>query len=223
MQDYSNSSFQLDLPPHLKWCGIHNVFHTSLLRIHMPSDDWLFPGQMDIQLNKSDNSDGEWAVDCILSHAGSQMNALFKIKWKSSDVTWLLYYQITYLHTLTIYFNLLGITQISQLPKGLGKPPSDNPQIFVGSIVPVISASSFLSLSLPHSIATYLRQLPFSFLKSTILSIFQTPFVSPTIDLNYSITMPGLRGISHPAFSHLSATSYLQEHLFSNPSHWPGG
>ena len=146
-----------------------------------------------MQLNGSDDADGEWAVDCILNHAGYRTNALFKIRWKSGDVTWLPYYQITHLHVLTIYFNLLGITHISQLPKGLGKLPSDDPQIFVGSIVPVISASSFLSLSLPHSVATYLRQ-PFSFLKSTILSIFQTPFVSTTIDFNHYIAMPGLHG-----------------------------
>ena len=33
--DFGNSLFQLDLPPHLKRQGVHNVFHSSLLHIHI--------------------------------------------------------------------------------------------------------------------------------------------------------------------------------------------
>ena len=44
LQDFGNSSFKLELPHHLKKRGVHDVFHASLLRIHLPNDDWLFPG-----------------------------------------------------------------------------------------------------------------------------------------------------------------------------------
>ena len=50
LKDYGNSSFQLDLLIHLKQRGVHDVFHSSLLRIHIPNDNRLFPGCMDTQL-----------------------------------------------------------------------------------------------------------------------------------------------------------------------------
>ena len=42
--DFNNQSFRLELPAHLKKRGVHDVFHSSLLRIHIPNDDRLFPG-----------------------------------------------------------------------------------------------------------------------------------------------------------------------------------
>ena len=54
----------------------------------------------------------------------------------------------------------------------------------------------------------YLKQ-PLRLIQSSILSIFKPPFVSPTVDLHYPAAMPSLRGVNHPAFSRLSATSYL--------------
>ena len=132
LQDFKNGSFQLDLPPHLKWRGVHNVFHSSLLHIHIPSDDWLFPGRMDVA--SEDPTDDEWAVDSIESHSSSKSNAIFEVHWKSGDITWLPYYQITHLQALMDYLDLLGVTQISNLPKGVRHPPADNPQIFLGSM-----------------------------------------------------------------------------------------
>ena len=44
LQDFSNSSFRLELPSNLKQRGVHNVFHASLLQVHEPNDDQLFPG-----------------------------------------------------------------------------------------------------------------------------------------------------------------------------------
>ena len=51
------------MPDHLKCRGIHDVFHASLLREHVPNDDRLFPGQMDTQLGDTPNTEGEWVVD----------------------------------------------------------------------------------------------------------------------------------------------------------------
>ncbi|KAF8814453.1 hypothetical protein BYT27DRAFT_7022568, partial [Phlegmacium glaucopus] len=129
-----NSSFQLDLPPHLKRRGVHDVFHSSLLCIHVPNDDQLFPGRMDTQISNSPKTEEEWAVERILSHAGSKTNSVFEIKWKSGDTTWLPYYQITHLQALTDYLELLGQPNINSLPQGAGQPPREDPQIFIGSI-----------------------------------------------------------------------------------------
>ena len=112
---------------------MHDVFHASLLRVHVPNDDRLFPGRMDTQLSVSDDSEGEWAVDKILSHSGSGENALFEVEWKASDKTWLPYYQISHLNALPVYLDLLEVSNVTSLPRGHGTPPED-PQIFAGNI-----------------------------------------------------------------------------------------
>jgi hypothetical protein len=133
LKDFKNQSFLIDLPSHLKQRGIHNVFHAALLRIHIPNDDRLFPGWMDTQLSLGEGeSEGEWAVEKIIAHAGTMKNAIFQVQWKAGDVTWLPYYQIAHLNALPVYLDLLGVEDISKLPKGQGTPPSDDPQIFVG-------------------------------------------------------------------------------------------
>jgi hypothetical protein len=49
-RSFGNGSFQLELPSPLKQRGLHDVFHASLLRIHIPNDDRRFPGRLDSQL-----------------------------------------------------------------------------------------------------------------------------------------------------------------------------
>ena len=89
-KDFGNYSFKLEFPMHLKRRGIHDVYHLSLLRIHLPNDDRLFPGRMDTQIGNGPGTNDEWAVQRIRSHAGSGEDAIFEILWKSGDVTWLL-------------------------------------------------------------------------------------------------------------------------------------
>jgi hypothetical protein len=48
-------------------------------------------------------------VDAIEDHAGSKEDAVFLVRWKSGDKTWLPYYQITHLNMLTEDFELQGI------------------------------------------------------------------------------------------------------------------
>ena len=55
------------------------MFHASLLQEHIPNDDRLFPGRMDTQIGNNPETEGEWAVDRILSHAGSRMDSVFEI------------------------------------------------------------------------------------------------------------------------------------------------
>jgi len=125
LRDFNNQSFLIDLPAHLKQRGIHYVFHAALLQIHIPNDERLFLGRMDIQLALGKDSEGELAVDKILAHLGSGEESVFQIQWKAGDITWLPYYQITHLYALPIYLDLLGVDNISKLPKGQGTPPGE--------------------------------------------------------------------------------------------------
>ncbi|EMD40320.1 hypothetical protein CERSUDRAFT_36654, partial [Gelatoporia subvermispora B] len=108
--------FQLDLSANLKQRGIHNVFHASLLRVHEPNDDRLFPGRLDSQIADLEERDGEWAIDTIINHRGSGTNATFEARWKSGDITWVPYSTISGLDALRAYLELLGIENISALP-----------------------------------------------------------------------------------------------------------
>lgn len=176
----------------------------------MPNDDRLFPGRMDTQVGVDSQTDGEWAVDKILSHAGSKTDSTFEIKWRSGDITWLPYYQITHLQALTDYLELLGIDKITKLPTGKGHPPENDPQIFVGA----------LSLS-HHSRSPYpLPTLPFSFqhlnrLARFFVSLFpsfSTPSVnSITVDFTLPASMPPRSCVDHPFFSRLSPTQYVMK------------
>jgi hypothetical protein len=210
LKDYGNGSFQLDLPPHLKKRGVHNVFHSSLLRIHVPNDDRLFPGRMDTQVLTTDDAGEEWTVDKILSHHGSRMNAVFEILWKSGDVTWLPYYQITHLQALAEYLDLIGVSKIHRLPNGSGHPPQDDPQLYLGSII---------SSSQSPSITEFLSSISQGFLSiintafSSIVSLFPRfpypSFVSATVDLGLGTAMSPLPCVNHPLFTRLSPTHYL--------------
>ena len=209
LQDFGNSSFKVELPPHLKRRGVHDVFHSSLLRIHIPNDDRLFPGRMDTQVVGEDALDDEWAVDRIRSHSGAKSDALFEILWKSGDITWLPYYQITHLQALTDYLELIGVRKISKLPNGLGRPPTDDPQIYVGSL-DLYSPSGHSSFCLPHVDPSSLFKPVVQAVVSLFRALVSAPNHSPTLDLEpLNISMRKPRGIDHPSFVRLSPTHYL--------------
>ena len=113
---------------------MHDVFHSSLLRIHIPNDDRLFPGRMDTQLGDSPDAEDEWTVNSIKSHSGSGENSIFEILWKSRDVTWMPYYQIRHLQALDTYLELMGIDSASKLVAGKGNPPRGDPQVSLGAM-----------------------------------------------------------------------------------------
>lgn len=122
------------MPSHLKQRGVLDVFHSSLLRIHIPNNDQLFPGRLDTQLTDGPGNSREWAVDKINNHVRKAEEAVFEITWKSGDVTWMPYYQIRHLRALDEYLNLMGVTDVFQLPDGRGKSIPDDPQIFLEAI-----------------------------------------------------------------------------------------
>ncbi len=126
LKDFANSSFRLELPSNLKSRGIHDVFHVSLLRIHVPNDDRLFLGELITKLALQMTTRGEWAVDQIIGHSGSRTDALFQVKWKSGDVTWLPYEKTDHLDALSEYFDALGIENVSQLRDSRIPVPGDN-------------------------------------------------------------------------------------------------
>ncbi|KAF9441699.1 hypothetical protein P691DRAFT_623145, partial [Macrolepiota fuliginosa MF-IS2] len=114
------SSYKIEISKGLAKQGIHDTFHASLLQIHIPNDDRLFPGQTDSQIwDFEDDDDQEWMVElleyCISEHRGSQTNALFKTEWKTRDCTWLPYHQVSHLIALEHYFELLRISGVEEL------------------------------------------------------------------------------------------------------------
>ncbi|KIM69656.1 hypothetical protein SCLCIDRAFT_55657, partial [Scleroderma citrinum Foug A] len=73
--------YRTELPTSsLRQRGIQEVFHSSLLRIHIPNDDGPF------STSKSGTT-CKWTVDKILSHQGSHADAKFEVLWMSGDKT----------------------------------------------------------------------------------------------------------------------------------------
>ncbi|KAE9384840.1 hypothetical protein BT96DRAFT_757615, partial [Gymnopus androsaceus JB14] len=106
---------KIELPQNLKKRGLHDVFHASLLRIHVPNDDRLFPGRLEHQVADFGDASAEWAVDRIISHSGSRSDAMFEVQWTSGDITWLPYSKISHLEPLAEYLEALGFHSIAEL------------------------------------------------------------------------------------------------------------
>ena len=102
-------SFKLELPNELKQTEVHNIFHLSLLRIHISNNDRLFPGQQENQLTLRPEVEEEWAVEEALSHYGSKGDIIFELKWKSGDITWLPSHDIAHLQVLKHYLDAQGV------------------------------------------------------------------------------------------------------------------
>ena len=223
IQDFNNQSYKLELPMHLKKRGVHDVFHSSLLRIHMPNDDRLFPGRMDVQLGVSPEADDEWAVDVIRTHAGAGEDAVFEILWKSGDVTWMPYFQIKELQALEVYLELLGVDEISKLPEGKGNPPREDPQVFVGAIdfesshktqsphnkLQIKTHDSQFSDINPLVVSTTTSFLTFPILNTPTTDILKSSDYLTSINHHTSqLDMPAFDGIKHPSFVRISKTEY---------------
>nr|GAT58300.1 predicted protein [Mycena chlorophos] len=151
LRDFGNSSFQLELPANLKQRGVHDVFHASLLRIHIPNDDRRFPGRLESQLGiTTENTTNEWAVNKITNHYGRRSEALFEVLWTSGDTTWMPYSQAVHLNALNEYFEVLGISDIRDLGYGSGSPPISDAQIFAGAIRLGFSRNDTHIMCTPH-------------------------------------------------------------------------
>ncbi|KNZ76629.1 hypothetical protein J132_09374 [Termitomyces sp. J132] len=71
----------------MKQCAIHAVFHTSLLRIYISDNNYLYLGQLDEQVVEPQQHPTEWAAEKIVSYPGLGTHLLFKVLWKSVDST----------------------------------------------------------------------------------------------------------------------------------------
>jgi len=135
IQDFGNYSFHIELPSSLRQRGIHDVFHSSLLCIHIPNDNRLFPGRSDEQIPELGGTTREWTVDKILSHQGSHSDAKFEVLWMSGDKTWLPYGEIAHLRVITDYFEIIGIDSITQLTNNnIGDVLDDNKDVTTGCV-----------------------------------------------------------------------------------------
>ncbi|KNZ80888.1 hypothetical protein J132_03877, partial [Termitomyces sp. J132] len=124
-------SFHMKLPASMKQCGIHNIFHASLLRIHIPNNNHLFPGQLDAQVVEPQQHPTEWAAEKIVSHTGSGGHLLFEVLWKSGDRTWLLHNEVEDLTLLQLYLDAIRVENVAELPISSGPLPPHDPQIFL--------------------------------------------------------------------------------------------
>jgi hypothetical protein len=160
-RDFGNNSFQIDLPPNMKQRGVHDVFHASLLRIHIPNDDRRFPGRLECQLGiTSEYQTNEWAVDRIVSHYGRRTESLFQILWKTGDKTWMSYDQARSLTALPQYLETQGISDIKELGYGLGQPPNHEEALMAGSIsIEASDKKNEESVSSLTLIPTFLRRI----------------------------------------------------------------
>ena len=79
-EDFRNNSYRVDIPASMRQRGIHDVFHASLMRIHVPNDDQLFLGRSDSQIVATNQGiEPEWAADKITNHSGSGNDVIFEV------------------------------------------------------------------------------------------------------------------------------------------------
>ena len=116
--------------------GIHDVFHSSLLQIHVLNDDQLFPGRLDSQIADPQDPEGEWAADKIVSHARSRSDSVFEILWKSGDKSWVPFAELADMNLLDLYLEAQGAESIADLGLRSGSPPRDDSQIFLAYLQP---------------------------------------------------------------------------------------
>ena len=220
IRDYGNSSFKIDLPTELKKRGVHDVFHSSLLRIHLPNDDRLFPGRQEKQLGHSSKIEEEWAVEEILTHHQAHGDTIFEVKWKAGDVTWLPNYEISYLQVLKNYLDAQGVDQIGQLPPGKGNPLLSDPQVLLNFTKFELSTSR----KKPGKVYKYqsnlfhLPSLHPAILTSLHLSSLPRPPLIEHFDTAMAKRPRSLPSINHPCFSkrsrHLIQVSTTSGNLF---------
>jgi hypothetical protein len=111
------TTFRLDLSKDLKNRGIHDVFHSKLLRPHIPNDDRRFPGRAVQQVTGIGDLGKEWLVEKIISHNGYGSNAVFEVLWQTGDRAWMDYPSIRHLTAMEDYLQLQGAKSIGELKR----------------------------------------------------------------------------------------------------------
>ena len=120
---------------------MHNVFHSSLLRIHIANDNRLFPSRSEEQIPNIGGTGQEWAIEKILAHRGSHSDATFEVQWALGDRSWVPYRDLEHLRPLKEYFKVLGVDSVENLQGVSEASPSDDPQVSLGH----------MKFAVPHS------------------------------------------------------------------------
>ena len=102
LEDYRNNSFHLDLPSELRQRGMHPMFHATLLQIHIPNNDRWFSGRQIPQIIGIGRFK-DLSVNKILQHHRKGQDSLFELQHTTSDMIWLLHYEISSLEALNQY------------------------------------------------------------------------------------------------------------------------
>ncbi|EJD33679.1 hypothetical protein AURDEDRAFT_37888, partial [Auricularia subglabra TFB-10046 SS5] len=110
------TTFRLDLPRDLLARGVHNSFHASLIRPHVPNEDKRFPGRQLGQLPGFKDAPDEWFVTEITNHYGKGRDLLFEVKWNTGEVTWERIREVKHLSVFDAYLQAMGVEKPRDLP-----------------------------------------------------------------------------------------------------------
>jgi transposase InsO family protein len=138
-KDFNNNTYRIELPADLKKRGLHPDFHSSLLRVHVPNDDRLFPGRSETQVGLTENPKTEWTANRVVSHVGKGASATFEIEWLAGDRTWLPLDEASKFNVFQDYLDICGVDSASELQDG-GAMNDDALALFLGG-VSIIEAS----------------------------------------------------------------------------------
>ena len=120
------------------------------------------------------------------------------------------YYQIEHLQALEAYMELLEVDHISKLPIGKGKPPPEDPQVFLGALT-INSLPSILFPNLSTAVQISPLETDSTTSLTTLFQDLNDIFISPEalrtfIEIAPFIDMP--EGINHPRFNRINDTEY---------------
>ncbi|KAF8187926.1 hypothetical protein K438DRAFT_1471935, partial [Mycena galopus ATCC 62051] len=112
------SNYMLELPEELVRRKIYPKFHSSLLRVHEPNDNTIFPSR-EVQrfYNFGMPDDQEWLVEEIVRHEWVGKRVRFWVKWTAGDFTWESPAALDELTALNDYFEAHGVTRWQELPR----------------------------------------------------------------------------------------------------------
>ncbi|KAF9254414.1 hypothetical protein L218DRAFT_886358, partial [Marasmius fiardii PR-910] len=112
------STYRVGLPTELTKHGIHNNFHVSLLRKHVPNDDFLFPNHTFAEpYNFGDPDNAKWLVDVIIGHHWNGQWVFFHVLWNLGNTTVEPYETCKKLAALDRYLKLKGVSDCRKLPR----------------------------------------------------------------------------------------------------------
>ena len=114
----ATSTVTLELLPEWTARQVHPTFHASLLRVHVPNDDAIFPHcDTKAYYDFGEANEPEWFVDKILAHRWVDTTCLeFQVHWTLGNVTWEPFASCKELTALDEYLELHRVSRPCNLP-----------------------------------------------------------------------------------------------------------